>query len=143
MSQILNIPMTPMCSSLPAGYTWSFEPKTDWSANYASASEIRQYFTDFCNRHGLSKYISLEHEVLGAEWSEDDAKWRVTVRNLRTSRELQTTAHVLVNATGILNKWKWPLIPGLHSFKGNLLHSAAWDKTVNLSGKTVGLIGNG
>ncbi len=130
-------------SSLAVGYTWSFEPKTDWSANYATASEIRQYFTDFCSHHDLQKYISLEHLVLGAEWSEDDAEWRVNVRNLRTNRELRTTAHVLISATGILNKWSWPLIPGLHSFKGKLLHSAAWDKSVDLSDKTVGLIGNG
>lgn len=135
--------MVPMCLSLAVGYTWSFEPKTIWSANYATASEIRQYFTDFCNRHDLSKYISLEYHVLGTEWSEDDAEWQVNVRNLRTNRELQTTAHVMVNATRILNKWKWPLIPGLHSFRGKLLHSAAWDKTVDLSGKTLGLIGNG
>ena len=81
--------------------------------------------------------------MLGAEWSEDDAEWRVNVRNLRTNRELRTTAHVLISATGILNKWCWPLIPGLHSFKGKLLHSAAWDKSVDLSDKTVGLIGNG
>ena len=81
--------------------------------------------------------------MLGAEWSEDDAEWRVNVRDLRTNRELRTTAHVLISATGILSKWKWPLIPGLHSFKGKLLHSAAWDKSVNLSDKTVALIGNG
>lgn len=98
--------MVLMCLSLAVGYTWSFEPKTDWSANYATASEIRQYFTDFCNRHDLSKYISLEYHVLGTEWSEDDAEWQVSVRNLRTNRELQTTAHVMVNATRILNKWK-------------------------------------
>lgn len=132
-----------LCSSLAIGYTWSFEPKTDWSANYASASEIRQYFTNFCTRHGLQKYIELEHQVLSAEWSKDDAQWQINVEDLRTNTQVQTTAHVLISATGILNKWKLPLIPGLHSFKGKLLHSAAWDKTVNLSDKIVALIGNG
>ncbi|MCJ1260534.1 hypothetical protein MMC22_000395 [Lobaria immixta] len=124
-------------------YTWSFEPKTDWSSIYAGSPEIRQYFTDFCTRHELQKYIELEHQVLSAVWSEDDAQWQVNVEDLRTNTRRQTTAHVLINASGILNKWKWPLIPGLHSFKGRLLHSAAWEKTVELSDKTVGLIGNG
>lgn len=124
-------------------YTWSFEPKTDWSANYAKASEIRQYFQDFCDRHDLQRYIELEHQVLGAEWSDDEAQWTIDVKDLHTNIRLQSTADILISATGILNKWKWPLIPGLDSFKGKLLHSAAWNDTVDLSGKSVGLIGNG
>lgn len=35
---------------------------------------------------------------------------------------------ILVQATGALNNWKWPNIPGLHDFKGKLLHSATWDE---------------
>lgn len=35
---------------------------------------------------------------------------------------------ILIQATGALNNWKWPSIPGLHSFKGKLLHSATWDE---------------
>lgn len=125
------------------GYTWSFEPKPDWSASLAGGSEIRQYFTDFCTRHDLEKYIELEHQVLSAEWSEVNAHWQINVKDLRTNTQRKATAHVLINATGILNKWQWPLISGLHSFKGKLLHTAAWDETVELSDKTVGLIGNG
>jgi cation diffusion facilitator CzcD-associated flavoprotein CzcO len=48
-----------------------------------------------------------------------------------------------VNASGILNNWKWPSIPGLQSFKGQLLHSAHYDESADLTGKRVGLIGNG
>jgi cation diffusion facilitator CzcD-associated flavoprotein CzcO len=125
------------------GYTWSFEPKTDWSANYASASEIRQYFVDFCARYDLQKYIRLEHQVLSAEWSQDDAQWNIAVQNLQNNTQVQTTAQVLINATGVLNNWTWPQIDGLHSFKGKLLHSAAWEENVDLENKVVGLIGNG
>lgn len=35
---------------------------------------------------------------------------------------------ILIQATGALNNWKWPSIPGLHDFKGKLLHSAIWDE---------------
>lgn len=35
---------------------------------------------------------------------------------------------ILIQATGALNNWKWPNIPGLHDFKGKLLHSATWDE---------------
>jgi len=34
-----------------------------------------------------------------------------------------------------------PDIRGLHSFKGNLMHSANWDQSVDYSGKRVAVIG--
>lgn len=42
-----------------------------------------------------------------------------------------------------MNAWRWPAIPGLDKYKGTLLHTANWDDNVNLTGKHVGLIGNG
>lgn len=61
-----------------------------------------------------------------------------------TGDVLDRTAHVLVNAGGIPNSWQFPPIPGIDSFKGLLVHSAAWPKEgLELEGKTVGLIGNG
>src|ERR1700755_3432247 len=44
---------------------------------------------------------------------------------------------------GILNSWKWPEIEGLHDFKGQLMHSAAWNHAVDFTGKSVAVIGNG
>lgn len=39
--------------------------------------------------------------------------------------------------------WKWPDILGLHSFQGELLHSAAWDSKADWKGKTVAVLGTG
>jgi cation diffusion facilitator CzcD-associated flavoprotein CzcO len=41
--------------------------------------------------------------------------------------EKSLEAEVVISATGLLNKWKWPTIEGLHEFQGKLLHSANWD----------------
>jgi cation diffusion facilitator CzcD-associated flavoprotein CzcO len=103
----------------------SFEPKTDWSANYASSTEIFKYFKDFSSKYGLDRYIQLEHEVVGATWMEQEAQWQVDVKDLRTGTVQTTSAHVLVNAGGILNDWRYPPIPGIQTFKGDLVHSAA------------------
>lgn len=77
------------------------------------------------------------------EWQEKEAKWLVDVQDLQTNTAHQHTAHIVVNASGYLNHWTWPDIPGLHSFQGKIVHSAAWDQDVDLTGKVVGLIGNG
>lgn len=60
-----------------------------------------------------------------------------------TCEIIHDTADVLVKATGTLNRWKWPEIPGLHDFKGTLLHSARWDQSFDATGKTIAVIGNG
>lgn len=41
------------------------------------------------------------------------------------------------------SNWKWPDIPGLHSFKGDLIHSANWKKDYDLCGKRVAVLGCG
>jgi cation diffusion facilitator CzcD-associated flavoprotein CzcO len=43
----------------------------------------------------------------------------------------------------IYSIWKWPDIPGLHDFKGCLVHSANWDHEYDYSHKRIALIGNG
>jgi hypothetical protein len=40
----------------------------------------------------------------------------------------------LINAGGVLNKWKWPAINGREMFKGSMFHSANWDDLVALKG---------
>ena len=52
-------------------------------------------------------------------------------------------ADILINGSGILNKWRWPGIDGLNNYKGKLLHSAHWDSSYDWAGKSVAVIGNG
>ncbi|KAA8618817.1 Phenylacetone monooxygenase [Pyrenophora tritici-repentis] len=132
------------CDVPSHNYTWSFEPKTDWSANYATSEEIYDYFKSFSDKYGLEKFIKFRHQVIGARWDEQEALWHVTVQDLATGNTIERTAQILINAGGILNSWRFPPIPGINSFKGPLVHSAAWPKFgLELTGKTVGLIGNG
>ncbi|OAL38853.1 hypothetical protein AYO20_02059 [Fonsecaea nubica] len=134
----------PGCAcDVPAhNYTYSFEPKSDWSANYATSKEIFKYFADFVDKYDLRKYITCNHEVVGAHWDRDNNEWVVRVR--RPSKNVfEQRCDFLINAAGILNHWRWPAIPGLHSFQGDLVHSAAWDEKLDVAGKHVGLIGNG
>jgi Flavin-binding monooxygenase-like len=41
------------------------------------------------------------------------------------------------------SNWRWPDIPGLRTFKGTLLHSAAWNTSTDLKGKNVAVLGCG
>lgn len=131
------------CDYPAHNYTYTFEPKPDWSSVYMSAAAIRRYFEDFASKYGLSKYCKTSHEVRHARWKDSEGHWQVEVCDLRTGKTASHECEILINAAGVLNKPQWPNIPGIHEFQGKLIHSAKWDEDVCLKDKRVGLIGNG
>lgn len=108
-------------------------------------------------------FIKTEHQVIRAEWKESKGKWELKVCNLQTGSVLDDECDFLLDSCGILKQvlisalkaldaqsdhniasnWKWPSIPGLHDFNGDLVHSANWPETFDYANKTVALIGNG
>jgi cation diffusion facilitator CzcD-associated flavoprotein CzcO len=94
------------------------------------------------HKYGVEKYIQLNSEVLAATWDEQEGIWNVDVKR-KDGTMFVDTCNVIVNGTGVVNKWKWPTIQGLHDFRGVLAHSAAWDTSIDWEGKTVAVIGTG
>ncbi|KAI3319407.1 FAD/NAD(P)-binding domain-containing protein [Xylariaceae sp. AK1471] len=131
------------CDIPSHNYTWSFEPKLDWTAVYAPAEEIYKYFDGFANKYSLKQHVRLEHQVIGAYWNNDKDGYDIKVKDIANNLVVTDHCDILINASGILNHWRWPEIPGLDKYEGTLLHTANWDESVNLEGKHVGLIGNG
>ncbi|EEY17853.1 4-hydroxyacetophenone monooxygenase [Verticillium alfalfae VaMs.102] len=124
-------------------YTFSWDPKPDWSHYFAYGDEIQRYFEDFAERNRSKRYMKLNTKVVEARWDEPKGLWNLTLEDQRTKASWQDWCHVLVNGTGILNNWKWPDVEGLHDFAGPKMHSAAWDHAVDFEGKTIGVIGTG
>ncbi|KAI1291545.1 hypothetical protein F5Y03DRAFT_376488 [Xylaria venustula] len=135
----------PGCAcDVPAhNYTWSFEPKVDWSSVYPPAKEVYDYFNGFAQKYHLHQYVRLQHQVISASWNNSSDGYDITVKNTANQQVVSDHCDILINAGGILNHWRWPNITGLDNYKGILLHTANWDDTVDLEGKNVGLIGNG
>ncbi|KAF8645042.1 hypothetical protein AX16_008103 [Volvariella volvacea WC 439] len=131
------------CDIPSHAYTYSFEPNSGWSSVFAGSDEIESYFNAFATKYDLYKYCKTLHQVVGAHWEEEKGSWRVNIHNLANGVSFVDDCHVLVNASGILNSWKWPEIEGLEMFNGPRMHTAHWDKSVDLRGKHVAVIGNG
>ncbi|KAL5340907.1 hypothetical protein BJX70DRAFT_359905 [Aspergillus crustosus] len=134
------------CDVPSHNYTWSFEPKTDWSGTYAGSKEIFDYFDTFADKYGLRQYCRTRHQVVGAEWNaktDQGGGYDVRVQDLESGKEWVDSCDILINAGGILNSWRWPAIPGIEKYKGKLVHTANWDEGIILHGRNVGLIGNG
>lgn len=131
------------CDVPAHNYTYSFEPKHDWSSVYASSTEIKGYFTEFCNKHALDRHIRLSHCVKNAAWIETDGEWEVEVLDINSKHTIRDRCQILIHACGYLNKPAFPNIPGRQSFKGAVVHTGHWDKSVELGGKSVALVGSG
>lgn len=119
-------------------YSFSFEPKTDWSRKFAPQPEILGYLKHCADKYGLRRHICFGSEVTAARYDEDRALWVVEIADGTTQE-----ARMLVSACGQLNRPAYPRIPGLENFRGAQFHSARWDDSVALDGKAVAVIGSG
>jgi cation diffusion facilitator CzcD-associated flavoprotein CzcO len=124
-------------------YTYSFAPNPDWTTWFAYAPEILDYFKKFSDEHCLHRYVQLNSHVESATWLPDKGIYKLLIRDTKTGDFREDWSHVVVNATGNLNKWKWPDVQGLHDFLGPKMHSAAWDGSIDMKGKIVAIIGTG
>lgn len=79
--------------------------------------------------------------VTSTIWDDNTSRWKIKVQSSE-GIVAEDTADILINGSGILNRWRWPDISGLHSFKGTLVHSARWDTNLDWTGKRVAVIGN-
>ncbi|KEZ43472.1 4-hydroxyacetophenone monooxygenase [Scedosporium apiospermum] len=122
-------------------YTYTFEPNPFWKSYYAGSPEIHDYFMHFCEKYQLRKYLKLKHRVLSAAWHEDKGQWAVEIEH--DGNVFTDWCDILMNGSGLLNKYRWPEIEGLNTFKGTLVHSAKWDHSVDYSNKRVAVLGNG
>lgn len=113
----------------------------DWNSFYAGGQEIWQYIRDTTTKYNLDEKVHFNTKVTETIWNSAKGKWDIKVEhNGQTSTD---EADVLINGAGILNRWRWPSIPGLKSYKGTMLHSANWDASVSWDNKRVAIIGNG
>ncbi len=119
-------------------YSYSFEPKSDWSRKFGRQSEIRAYIETCAEKYGLYNHIRFGQEVESAVFDKETGLWTV-----RTGRNEIFQARALVSATGQLNQPARPDIKGSETFKGEVFHSARWDHNVSLDGKRVAVIGTG
>lgn len=123
-------------------YAFPFAPYPDWSHFYSTGAEIKEYFQKTVKEWNLDRDVQYNTTVTSAHWDETRSQWRVDVFHPSTGARTEH-ADILISARGILSHWRWPSIPGLHSFQGHKVHSAAWDHSVDHAHKRIGVIGNG
>ena len=117
-------------------YSFSFEPKLDWSRPFAGQAEILSYLNHCADKYDVRRHIQLNTGVASVQWQDATGRWQVVTQSGETFE-----AQVVVSALGMFNDIVWPAIPGIADFKGTCFHSARWNHQHDLTGKRVGVIG--
>ena len=118
-------------------YSFSFAPNPDWTRTYSKQPEIRDYLQRTADEFGVRPHVRTNTTVESAAWDEDAGRWIVQT-DAGTFR-----ARMLVPGMGPLAEPRIPDIEGIDDFKGDVMHSARWDHSVDLTGKRVASIGTG
>jgi cation diffusion facilitator CzcD-associated flavoprotein CzcO len=119
-------------------YSFSYELNPDWSRMFAPQEEIWAYLRRCADKYELTPHIRFGATVDALEWDDGARHWRVV---LADGTEL--TPKAVVSGMGALHVPSLPSIPGAERFAGTVFHSARWDRTCDLAGKRVAVIGTG
>ena len=123
-------------------YRYSFDKdllkQGKWTSRYLTQPEIIEYLNGFADKYDLRRTYRFNTKVTVTHFDERTGLWRVT-----TDRGEQVTAKYLVTGLGLLSATNKPAFQGVDSYRGQIFHTGAWPEGVELSGKRVGVIGNG
>ncbi|MEV5829406.1 NAD(P)/FAD-dependent oxidoreductase [Spirillospora sp. NPDC052242] len=122
-------------------YSFSFELEGGWSRYYPVGTEYQEYLRRVVDKYGVRPNIRFNTTIESLVWDDDDQVWVITADN--GGRKVTSRANAVITAAGFLNRPKYPDVPGRETFAGTSVHSAAWDRSIDLTGKRVGVIGAG
>lgn len=126
------------CDVPSALYSFSFERDYPWVWRYARQPEILDYQRHCTDKFGIRPHIQFGAALARADFDADVGLWTLLFADGR-----QHQARFLVTAVGQLSRPVIPSLPGRTDFAGHAFHSAEWDHSVDLTGKTVAVIGTG
>ncbi len=123
-------------------YCYSFELNPDWSRDYAPGDEIQDYLLYVVEQYDVRRHVRFGARVQQAWFEEKTGHWEIAF--VTPTGLLETvTARDLVVAVGSLQTPVAPQIPGLESFRGEMMHTAQWVPGTTAHGKRVGVVGTG
>lgn len=125
-----------------AYYSLSREVNPDWSSYYPQGHEYQEYLVALADKHELRSRIRFGTEVEALWWDDDRRQWQINSVAEDGTRSTDY-ASVVVSAAGYLNRPRFPAVKGRESFSGISIHSARWDRDLDLTGKRVAVIGAG
>lgn len=124
-------------------YSLSFAPNPDFSKVYPPQAEILEYFNKVADKFDVSRHIVPNTEWEGAYWQDLTNSWLVKLKDLSTGETFYHECKILISAVGALVNPNQFGIPGIETFEGDIVHTAAWKADLSLHQKDLIVVGNG
>jgi 4-hydroxyacetophenone monooxygenase len=122
-------------------YSFSFAPY-DWTKHFELRAALEDYLGETFERVGGPANTRFNTKVVAARFDPAAMVWRVEVEDRQGIRD-QISANVVISAVGVLNVPSLPNIDGMDRFTGPSFHSSQWPKDLDVTGKSVAVIGSG
>jgi cation diffusion facilitator CzcD-associated flavoprotein CzcO len=120
-------------------YSFSFE-RHDWTRTHADWRELLGYLEDVADKWDLPRRILFNEAVVDVSWSDDDHTHTVTT----SSGADHGAFTAVISAVGFLNI---PVLPPFaredHDFEGAICHTSTWIDGLDMTGKSVAVVGTG
>lgn len=124
-------------------FGFRFKPWTSPKA-LADGPSILEYLQETIHEYDIGDKIHFGRKVTSASWSSEAACWTVTTLNRKGQVE-QFETMLLFMCSGYYryDAGYTPELPGLNTFRGQLVHPQHWPGQLDFSGKRVAVIGSG
>jgi len=118
----------------------------EWKEKYPGRDALRDYFEHMDKVWGLSKDISYNSRVSGAQWDDSKSRWDVTVTQMQLNGPVKIVRHSksIIICTGFASAPYYPPFKGQDKFKGLMYHTSAWpQEDMSMKNKRVAVVGTG
>ncbi|MGH9305664.1 MAG: flavin-containing monooxygenase [Acidimicrobiales bacterium] len=123
---------------------YSFRP-WDGQKSIADGDSILQYITDTAADEGIDRHIRFGHRIVRADWSSEEARWRVVVERTDSGETLELTCGFIFSCSGYYryDQGYMPDFEGMDRFEGTIVHPQAWPDDLDYANRKVVVIGSG
>lgn len=111
----------------------------------ADGASIRRYIEETVTEEKIDRHIHLNHRVLGAAWSSEQARWHIRAQRTDTGELLEITCGFLFSCSGYYryDHGYLPDFPGMERFSGPIVHPQSWPEDLDYTDRRVVVIGSG
>eukprot|EP01061_Rhynchopus_euleeides_P014214 TRINITY_DN2467_c1_g1_i1.p1 TRINITY_DN2467_c1_g1~~TRINITY_DN2467_c1_g1_i1.p1 ORF type:complete len:556 (+),score=206.23 TRINITY_DN2467_c1_g1_i1:50-1669(+) len=135
----------PGCAVDVASFLYSLSayptPKAGWSRSYCQQPELLAYTNEIIDVFNLRQHIRLNTLVSATRWCESEGCWEVTMQPTSGGADVSRRYKAVISASGPLHHSVCPVDSA--GFKGVQMHTAKWDSSADLKGKTIAVVGTG
>ena len=118
-------------------YCFSFA-RYDWSRTHVRRDELQSYVEHVVERFALLPHLRFGETITTVAWDQAAQSYVVT-----TAAGEEHRFDAVISAVGMFSAPRLPQVPGLETFRGAKLHTAAWEESTDLRDQRVAVMGTG